>query len=181
LGRISPGTARAGEVVAALAEAVRSEGLGRRQAATEALVEFGPAAEPAIPALVEVVREALGEKNAAARFDVLSLYGYGFGMEAAAGALAMVALGTRPAGYVSWDVQVAARDLAKIAPGTRSANVVIETLTEVVRFRRLLQRTWAVEALGAFGPAAEPAVPSIVQLLRETLESKSPEVARDGW
>jgi HEAT repeat protein len=178
LGGLSPGTAWSGEVVAALAESVRSDHWARRQAAIQVLREFGPAAEPAIPALVQVVREALGDKYVSVRFEVQSLGS--FEVEAAAGVLAMIAFGTRPAGFVSYDVQTAADTLAKIAPGTRSAGEVIATLADVVRTRRLSRRTWAVEALGAFGPVAEPAVPALVQFLRETIESKNPEVAREG-
>src|SRR5262249_47774833 len=95
LGRLAPGTASAGEVVAALAEAVRSDEWARRQSAIQALREFGPAAEPAISALVQVVREDLRGDSAAARFEVQSFGS--FGVDSAAGVLAMIALGTRPA------------------------------------------------------------------------------------
>lgn len=46
----------AGEVVAALAEVVRSGDSFRRRAAVDALSEFGPAAEAAIPALLRALR-----------------------------------------------------------------------------------------------------------------------------
>ncbi|SIO05858.1 HEAT repeat [Singulisphaera sp. GP187] len=58
LGKIAPGSASAKGVVTALTEVVRS-GQGARQAqAAAALAQFGPAAAPAIPALVRMAREA---------------------------------------------------------------------------------------------------------------------------
>ncbi len=128
LARMAPGTKSAREVVAALASLVRSDDPMLREAAVSALGEFGPAAEPAVPALVQILRGAVGKKDDADAFEG----------------------------------QSAARVLAKIAPGTKSASEVIAALTEVVRSDHPVRWGWAAEALGEFGPAAEPAVPAII-------------------
>jgi HEAT repeat protein len=135
LGRIAPGTESAGEAVAALAEAVRSGDYTRRQSALEALVAFGPAAEPAIPALI------------------LALRGIPVGNDVRS----------------TFEGSLIARTLTKIAPGTKSAGEVIAALTEVVRSDDPTRRAWAADALGEFGRAAEPAIPALVQALREIL------------
>src|SRR6185437_12978978 len=90
LGRIAPGTLAAGEVVAALAEAVESAEPAQWQAATEALGAFGRAAEPAIPALVRSVHNA---RRSEGRMIV-------YKGEMAAGSLAKIAPGTTSAGEV---------------------------------------------------------------------------------
>jgi hypothetical protein len=141
LGRIAPGTASAGRVVAALAEAVGSGDHTRLQSALKALADFGPAAEPAIPALVQTLRETLTRKD---RF-------YPHEGELIAGAL------------------------AKIAPRTRSAGEVIATLAEVVQSEQASRRAGVADALGEFGPAAEPAIPALVQTLRDDLARKDDE------
>ena len=62
LGRIAPGTGSAGEAIAALAEVVRSGHPQRRASAANALGEFGPAAAPAVPALIAFMNEAAASK-----------------------------------------------------------------------------------------------------------------------
>lgn len=63
LGRLAPGTESAGEVIAALAEVVRSGHPSRRSSAAGALGEFGPAAEPAVPVLTRALREGLATQE----------------------------------------------------------------------------------------------------------------------
>jgi HEAT repeat protein len=63
----------------------------------------------------------------------------------------------------------AAELLGQLGPGTKSAGAVIAALTEVVRSGHPSRRDPAVFALGAFGPAAEPAVPVIIHALQEVL------------
>ncbi len=59
LGQVAPRTTAPGDVALALADAVLSEDFERQHAAIEALGQLGPAAEPAIPALVRILREGL--------------------------------------------------------------------------------------------------------------------------
>jgi HEAT repeat protein len=140
LGRIAPGTRSAGVVITALTGAVESAEQAQWQPATEALAAFGPAAEPAIPALVRNVRTARRSEDR----------------------------------IILFKGRLAAGSLAKIAPGTKSAGEAIAALTEVVQSPHIPHRTWAAEALARFGPAADLAIPALVQYLRETLESKDP-------
>ncbi|MHC5543404.1 HEAT repeat domain-containing protein, partial [Singulisphaera rosea] len=58
LGKIAPETAKAPEVIAALTEVLRTGPLTRQASAISALREFGEAAEPAIPALITLIKEA---------------------------------------------------------------------------------------------------------------------------
>jgi HEAT repeat protein len=138
LARQAPGTKSAGEVIAALTEVARSDDPVRRQASAAALAEFGPAAEPAVPVLLQVLRKALAARGDSYSFE------------------------DRPVAEV----------LARIAPGTTSAGETIAALTEVMRSGPSDRWGWASDALGAFGPAAEPAVPALVQALKQTLAVK---------
>jgi HEAT repeat protein len=58
LGEIAPGTASAGEVVAALSAVVQSGHPERSKRAARALGNFGAVAEPAIPVLINALRSA---------------------------------------------------------------------------------------------------------------------------
>jgi hypothetical protein len=68
----------------------------------------------------------------------------------------------------------AAHALGAIAPGTPRAGEAMAALAEVVRSGPAQRKDSAAEALGAFGPAAAPAVPALVGLLKETATSKVP-------
>ena len=69
LGEIVPGTPRAGEAVAALANVVRSSARQRRASAATALAEFGGTAKPAIPDLIKMLEDADTDKISAASRD----------------------------------------------------------------------------------------------------------------
>ena len=72
-----------------------------------------------------------------------------------------------------WDPsEVAAHLLARLAPGTKWADQVIASLTEVVRSDRVSRRAPAARALGELGPAAETAIPVLLQTLRDDLTRK---------
>jgi HEAT repeat protein len=133
LSKLAPRTTSAGEVIEALDETIRSGPPFWRYSIIDALAEFGAAAEPAIPLLVQVLRENLGSKGGN------SLNG---GSEAA-------------------------RALGRIAPGTGRAGEAVAVLTEALQSDRPDLRSAAVEALGAFGAAAEPAVPALIRALLE--------------
>jgi HEAT repeat protein len=75
-----------------------------------------------------------------------------------------------------WSAAVTATSLlGQLAPGTPSAGAVVARLTELMptinpRFKR---RWVTIEALGDFGPAAEPAVPTLLEALRRTYASST--------
>jgi hypothetical protein len=72
--------------------------------------------------------------------------------------------------------------LPKIAPGTSSAGQAIAALIEVVRSPSLhtAWRARAAESLGAFGPAAEPAISALVDALHEAFAGKDG-IPSVGW
>src|SRR5262249_41529051 len=59
------------------------------------------------------------------------------------------------------------RALVAIAPGSASAGAVITVLTEVVRSGPPNTQGPAAWVLGQFGPAAEPAIPALIRMVRE--------------
>jgi HEAT repeat protein len=63
LGKIAPGTPSAGEVIEVLTEVMRTGHPFQREAAAQALGEFGTAAVGAIPALISVIREYAATKT----------------------------------------------------------------------------------------------------------------------
>jgi HEAT repeat protein len=72
-----------------------------------------------------------------------------------------------------WDPgQMAAELLAKLAPGTTSAGEVVAALTEEIRYGPPYRRYAMIDALAAFGAEAEPAIPALIQVLREDLGSQ---------
>ena len=132
LGKIAPGTKSAGDVITALAEVVRSGHPSRRRSAFEALGEFGPAAEPAVPVIIRALREILARKGGSA-------FPGGF---SAAMALGRIAPGTRSA-----DEALAA---------------LIEALDPHAGSDALLNtRFGAMDALPAFGSRAASAIPRL--------------------
>jgi HEAT repeat protein len=87
LGSLSPGTESTGAVIAALAEVVRSGDPNQRFWAASALGQFGPAAEAAIPALIEALRKDVAHRESGPYLDV----------SAFASALGRIAPGTKSA------------------------------------------------------------------------------------
>jgi hypothetical protein len=137
LGRLAPGTASAGEAVAALAEVVRTGEPGWRDSAIMALSNFGLAAEPAIPPLVQVLRQAFTRKD-----------GWAFQGDAAIKVLAKIAPGTRSA-----DTALTALiEVLDQRPEVSEANAARSLL-----FTRLA----AIEAVPKFGPRAVAALPQL--------------------
>ena len=151
LGQFAPGTASAGEAVEALTEIVMHDP-GRRawgsgEAAIQALGAFGPAAESAVPALVQALHQGL----------VGSPSGFPVNGSPAAQALGRIAPGTKSA-----DEALAAL-IAVLDPRLEGGEV-----GSGVREVRLA----TIEALPAFGPAAAPALPR----LRAWREDKDPRI-----
>jgi HEAT repeat protein len=85
LGRIAPGTKSAGEAIAALHGLlrIRPAEANFQIAAADALADFGPAAESAVPDLIQVLKESSGDGGAARQV-----------MSSAARALVRIAPGT---------------------------------------------------------------------------------------
>jgi hypothetical protein len=145
------------EVIPLLVAALGSRSRGVRYHAATALAPHAtdPRAAVAIPALLALLREPIDLDRV-----------------------------RRPAfdwSYMSEDpAREAASVLGKLAPGTESAGEIIEALTEAVRAGHPLRREAAASALGEFGPAAEPAVPPLIQVLRDDLASKEGSNFYDG-
>ena len=68
---------------------------------------------------------------------------------------------------VTWRASVA---LGRIAPGTKSAGDAIAALHGLLRIRPAEAnfQIAAADALGDFGPAAESAVPDLIQIVKES-------------
>ena len=65
LSRTAPGTPQSGEVVTALANVLKSTLPSRWPAAADALAAFGPAAAPAVPALIDTLKQAATKEDIA--------------------------------------------------------------------------------------------------------------------
>jgi HEAT repeat protein len=133
LARIAPGTKLAGAAIAALGKVARTGTPDIQSAAADALCDFGPAAESAVPDLIRAIEAATSEK----RYEV------------------------------TWRASVA---LGRIAPGTKSAGDAIAALHALLRSRTPEPngQIAAADALGDFGPAAERAVPDLIQILKNS-------------
>lgn len=142
LGQLAPGTNSAGRAIAALTDVLRSseagrlaaEDAGRRAAAARALGDFGAAAEPAVPALIGILR---GEREG--RSPLL----YSLEVGPAAWALGRIAPGTKSA--------------------EQAVAILIEMLDERERIRPAAPLA-AIEALVAFGTEAARALPRLRRL-----------------
>jgi HEAT repeat protein len=134
---LAPGTGSAGVVVAALAEVVRSGHPSRRTTAIRVLDNFGPAAEPSIPALIRAFREDLARTDECRHFDC----------QAAARELGQIAPGTKSA-EAALEVLIEAAD-------SRRPEAHLET------------RTAAIGALPAFGAGAVRALPRLRDLRKD--------------
>ncbi len=63
LGRMAPDTPMAGKVLTVLAEIAQSRNHRRQSAAIEAIGQFGPAAEPVVPLLIQVFHDGMARAN----------------------------------------------------------------------------------------------------------------------
>jgi HEAT repeat protein len=134
LGGIAPRSASTEMVSTALTELARSGHRVRQAPAAWALSDFGPAAAPAIPILIQMVREASAN-------------------HAAASAVPSEGHATRE--------ESAARTLGLIAPGTPAADEVVSALVAALDSDRASTRVATIEALKRFGPKAAIALPKI--------------------
>jgi HEAT repeat protein len=73
---------------------------------------------------------------------------------------------------------VAAKSLSVICPQTETAAVAVASLTDLLKSEHAWRRTAAADALGTFGAAAEPALPTLVAALRDAASQAT--VPEDG-
>ncbi len=204
--KITLKTESAGQVIAVLTELVREKSPKRCAAVVEALVEFGPAAESAVPTMIRalswrvptdrrtmfdravaikaLIRIAPGSKSSG---EVIAALGVvvrtgdpGLQVDAAnaLGELGPAAESAVPdliraieeaapekRFQVTWRASVA---LGRIAPCTKSAGKTIAALHALLRIRPADEnfQIAAADALGDFGPAAESAVPDLIQIVK---------------
>ena len=112
-----------------------------RFVASEIVAALGPAAAPAIPALVQSLREPSAKKT--------------------------------------WrdPRAAAAKALGRIAPRTPMAEKAITALIEASRVDETELKNEAVRALAEFGPAAAPALPQLIQVMKEARNEKVDRIA----
>jgi HEAT repeat protein len=138
-----------GRIVPALILALRDEDPRIRSAAVSALLEVGPAAEAAVPALIE----ALDDKPL--RLEVLFALKK-MGPTARPAVPALITLLKTATGY---DRLNAAEALWQI---DQDVDVVVPALLESLKHPFLPIRRDAANALGAIGPRASDAVPALI-------------------
>jgi HEAT repeat protein len=197
LSKIALETESAGQVIAVLTELIQEKSPKRSAAAVAALGEFGPAAESAVPALIRLLpapvvikalrRIATGPNSAGQviaglrevvrtgrpdmQWDAADvLADFGPAAESAVPDLILAieeAARDKKPGRVTWRACVA---LGRIAPRTKSAGAAIAALDKLLRIRPDEEgfRIAAADALADFGPAAESAVPDLIQVLKES-------------
>jgi HEAT repeat protein len=147
LGQIAPGTDQAGQVVAALTEALRSGRPECRASAAEALGSFGPAAEPAVPVLIAALRKAVAIEKPMALVKPNGEWNY-----------------DGPFLVADWS----ARSLGKIAPGTLAADDVLAALIGALQSKSFgTPHIPVMMAVAEFGPKARSAIPRLHVLQKD--------------
>jgi len=141
-----------GKTVSEWIEALKDEDKDVRSGAAEALGEIGPAAKPAVPALIE----ALGDEDSRVPVFAAALVKIG----ADAVPALVVALKENKRQVRPW----AASILARIGPDARAA---IPALVEALRDGRKEVRWGAAHALGGIDPAARAATPALREALKD--------------
>jgi HEAT repeat protein len=169
LGRV--GTRVAGVLGTALAD--RSSRVNR--AAMDALKKLGPEAGPALPGLILALREGAGTLSREAA-EVIGIIGPS--ARAAVPSLVQAVEAGSP------DVAVAATDALRSFPGDAATSVpAIAKLLDHWRASMWSWRKRLIESLGAFGPSAAAAVPTLTTLIEDASEPtylrRAAEAARD--
>ena len=147
-----------------LAAALASRDPRVRGAVAVVLGRLGPPARAAIPALIRVLRTPVVEESVpTAHVHAGQLY------------FSAQVMGTSPkrtpnawADQLYWTVQA----LGRIAPGSAMAGESVAALMAVLKPEETDLNTAVVTALGAFGPAAAPAVPILLQTLRQAIAER---------
>ncbi len=125
------------ECVPALIKGLQSRDRKLAEAAANLAFRLGPHASEAIPALLHILTDPFEKDEAVRNDDRVNL---------------------------AW---AAAGALGRIAPGSESASAVVTRLTNTARSGDRLNQTPAISALSHFGQDAAPAIPVLIQLMRE--------------
>jgi HEAT repeat protein len=150
LARIDPGASA--EVVSLLLAELKREDLTRQHAALEALSRLGPAAQPTVPALTEIL------KDPALREAALEALG-AIGPEARSAVPAILLLPREMGEKIAGPVR---RTLARMgAPAVPEVAALLKDRDP--RFRR-----FALAILATLGPSARTILPSLVPLLEDS-------------
>lgn len=158
LGRIH---AEPGQAVPVLIKSLNDPHPGVRQLATEALGSFGPDAQPAIPALIEIFDRNTAESSHAA--TALGLIG----------PAARAAVPPLLRGLADTNLDVEFRQQRIMALGQIHAEpelvvpALMKSLSETISDSDVRIRLFSTIALGQFGPDAKPAVPLLTSLLQD--------------
>ena len=131
-----PAPAVTAAAVPALVAGLASRDRKVRTAVANRLGRMGPEAEAAIPPLLRVLTEPVGDRGADDNDENVNL----------AGAVASA--------------------LGQVAPGTSSSAAAITALTELALSGDRARQGAAAGALGRFGPAAAPAIPALIRMAR---------------
>ncbi|MHC4984071.1 MAG: HEAT repeat domain-containing protein [Planctomycetota bacterium] len=164
LGYIGPGTGEPtsapSEVVLALIEALKDESNGARSLAAQALGNIGPAADAAIPALEEAMKDT-------AMYSVASraLSRVGPAVTQAIAHNVEFLRRDPPVGGRCYAAQALWRTGVHFGGAARGG---IPELIELLKDKDDAVVMWVADALGAMGPAAKPAVPAMVDVVRDT-------------
>ena len=137
--------------------------MGLQYSVAQTLGLFGKNAEPAIPALVAILRNSDHPFRDTAA-DSLGM----IGPTARVAIPELTSLLKNPSSKVR---RAAAKSLWKLDPGNEEA---LSTLMDLIRDPDGHDREWAIATLGQFGPAAKSALP----LLTKVLEDESPQLRK---
>lgn len=150
---------RARTFVPTLCETLRNPGHDARISAAERLAAIGPAAEGAVPALIE----ALGNRNRVVSLDE-DLPGKAAVALARIGPAAIPPL-VKALTHEDDLIRGGAGDaLGRIGP---DADCAVPAIVEALEDERMIVRATAARALGTMGPRAAPAAPALAVALRD--------------
>ncbi len=178
LGKLGPEARAAIPALVAMAREERGEALRPDRSnwsadtlAIEALGRIAPKTDSAgqvVAVLSGLVRTAPPDKKSVA---IIALDGFGPAAESAVPDLIHVLPDGTDADAKRPDPFTVADALSRIAPGTKSAGEAIAALLGLLRAVSPRLRWAAAHALGAFGPAAESAVPDLIRMLVEATDA----------
>ena len=167
LGRIAPGSGMEKESVAALMAVLKPEETDLSTAVVTALGEFGPAAAPAVPGLLETLRQAVAERNAwVAVWTAAALGRIAPDAASSAEAIAVLVGSLTPAPGDGFLRNKAAEALGDFGPAAESAT---PGLIELLKRGPSSGRAMAAKALGRIAPAtshADQAIAALTESLR---------------
>jgi HEAT repeat protein len=134
------------ECVPALIKGLQSRDRKLALAATNLTFRLGPLAREAIPALLHILTDPIDKDKTVRNDDRVNL---------------------------AW---AAAGALGRIAPGSESASAVVTRLTSTARSGDRINQEPAISVLSHFGLDAAPAIPVLIQLMREAGPAHANEV-----